>query len=339
MTNTLGEWVWDGTNQRLKVEIKAGDAFSILDGRWALDDFCLLFDGLSRRRIIRSFSGQDATVTCELRLADGQMVQMVGAFTNAEAARGMVLAQSAASEGLDNPGPVLVPVFQPIISLNTGQVVGFEALARWPVDGNSADENGHMRLGDKALASNMLIHACQALAIWRTQTGRSDLFVQVNLTSRDLVDDSLVDLVSALISGHDLGEGVLRVELTEQAALRDTNRAIEVATALRDAGAALVLDDFGSGHSSFLWLANLPADSLKVDADLIAQIGKDRVRTILEALTLLARRLHMRTTAEGVEDENILSVLQEVGFDYVQGFALARPMSLDAASAYLTEKS
>ncbi|MEM9225638.1 MAG: EAL domain-containing protein, partial [Pseudomonadota bacterium] len=119
--------------------------------------------------------------------------------------------------------------------------------------------------------------------------------------------------------------------------LRDLDQAISVAKALRELGAALILDDFGTGHSSFLWLARLPADSLKVDFDLISQISDQRVRTILETITLLAKRLDMTITAEGVEQRDLLHVLQDIGFDYAQGFALGRPMTVPAATALLTE--
>lgn len=338
MTNTVGEWSWAGAEKRLEFSVSQGEDFAMLDGRWALADFGLLLDGLSQRRIERSLNDGSQSVACELRLADGRTIQMVGAFTEDASAQGVLLDQAPDNETSDEPGPELVPVFQPILSLTDGRVVGFEALARWPspVDGEDADT--YQRYDDKALASNMLIHACQALSVWRDELGCDDIFMQVNLTSTDLANESLVDLVEALINGHELSAGTLRLELTEQAALRDAEHAIEMAMTLRKAGAALVLDDFGSGHSSFLWLANLPADSLKIDPSLVAQIRNQRVRTILEALTLLARRLGMRVTAEGVEDLDILPFLREIGFDYAQGFALQRPMRLAAATEYLKSK-
>ena len=104
---------------------------------------------------------------------------------------------------------------------------------------------------------------------------------------------------------------------------------------LRDAGAGIVLDDFGSGHSSFQWLADLPADALKVDASLVQQIDNPRVETILEALTLMARRLGMTSTAEGVEDLAMLTRLRTLGFDHAQGFALGRPQPAEDAEALL----
>lgn len=339
MSDTIGEWSWRGDTNRLIMMVEADHSLRSLNGEWRLPDFGKLLDGLSLRRLTKALEGTDHSVTCELRLADGDIFQLVGAFIEKDVARGVLVEQRRKRGSEDEPGPTLVPVFQPILSLTTGQVAGFEALARWPDRRQKGQTSAARTFDDQALASNMLIHAAEALSVWQGLAGMETAFVQVNLTSRDLVDDTLVDLVSALISGHKLQKGALRLELTEQAALRDADRAVEVATALRDAGAALVLDDFGSGHSSFLWLAHLPADSLKIDADLIGQVGNPRVLTILESLNLLARRLNMQTTAEGVEDLSTLGVLREIGFNYVQGFALGHPMELEASLAYLKDRT
>lgn len=336
MTTTVGEWVWTAANSQLKVDVTSGKPLSILSGTWVLSDFGRLLDGLSQRRIEHILEAGQGSVACELNLANGERVQFIGAFTGDDA-RGMLLSGTQSVAEGEHPGPELVPVFQPILSLITGDVVGFEALARWPSEG-AAGAGAYRDFDDKALASNMLIHACEAISTIRAAILRQDVFMQVNLVSEDLMDDGLIDLVSALISGHDLSSGQLRLELTEQAALRNTERAIEVSHALCDVGAGLVLDDFGSGHSSFLWLADLPAHSLKIDSQLIAQIHKDRVRTILEVVCLMAKRLNMTVTAEGVEQNSIVSVLREIGFDYAQGFALGRPMRLPNVLKFLAER-
>lgn len=339
MSDTIGEWSWRGDTNRLIMMVEAEHILASLNGEWRLPDFGKLLDGLSLRRLTKALEGNDHSVTCELRLADGQIFQLAGAFIDENVARGVLVVQEVRAARDEGPGPTLVPVFQPILSLNTGRVAGFEALARWPDSRQRGKNNAARAFDDQALASNMLIHAAEALSTWTVLNGMEEAFVQVNLTSQDLVDDTLVDIVAALISGHKLRKGSLRLELTEQAALRDADRAVEVATALRDAGAALVLDDFGSGHSSFLWLAHLPADSLKIDADLIAQVANPRVLTILESLNLLARRLDMKTTAEGVEELETLGVLREIGFSYVQGFALGLPMELAATLDYLRDRA
>jgi EAL domain-containing protein (putative c-di-GMP-specific phosphodiesterase class I) len=182
----------------------------------------------------------------------------------------------------------------------------------------------------------MLIHAAESLVGFRKVARNPNLFVQVNITSLDLEDGELMDLISALQSGHQLAPGSIRLELTEQDALRDTQQTLNRLHDLKAAGAGIVLDDFGSGHSSFQWLADLPADALKVDASLIKQIDNPRVETILEALTLMARRLGMTSTAEGVEDEAVMPLLRTLGFDHAQGFALGRPMSVSKAEAFLS---
>ncbi len=339
MKSTLGEWRWIGAVQRLDLSIEDQREYAVLDGQWALDDFAVLLDGLSHRRVAESLREGGASVACELRLGDGRAVQMVGAFTDRSDASGVLMADVPHEAPVDDPGPELVPVFQPIIRLSDGGVAGFEALARWPVEDGGQDQAAQYRFDDKALASSMLIHGCEALTAWRDLVGREDIFMQVNLTARDLADDGLLDLVQVLISGHKLKQGQLRLELTEQAALRDASRAIQVAQELEAAGVPLVLDDFGSGHSSFVWLAKLPAGSLKIDQDLIALIEDRRVSTILEALTLMAKRLGMETTAEGVENASMLPRLREIGFDYAQGYALQRPMQLETATGYLLEKA
>ncbi len=335
MAETLGEWQWRGTAERLTLKLDQESSYLDLQGEWGLAEFGVLLNGLSRRQLERIFSHATGVVRCALTLANGQTLHLVGAFDQSGDAQGLILTDTLAPSENTSPGPDLVPVFQPIISLQTGRVAGFEALARWP---SSTDDTVN-RYVDDALASNMMIHACQALTKWRQISGFEDLFVQVNLTARDLTDDKLIDLVAALIDGYGLKDGDMRLELTEQAALRDIEKAIDIAQRLQKVGAGLVLDDFGTGHSSFLWLAKLPANSLKIDFDLVSKIEDPRVRTILEALTLMARRLGMRATAEGVEDRSVLPVLQDIGFDYAQGFALGRPMQASTAEDYLRNDS
>lgn len=145
-------------------------------------------------------------------------------------------------------------------------------------------------------------------------------------------------LVDALVTGHGFEPGQLRIELTEQAALRDMGEAVRVAHALKTAGAGVILDDFGSGHSSFSWLAALPADGLKIDPELTRQLGNAKVNVILETVTLLASRLKMSATAEGIEDLDQIGLLRNLGFHYAQGFAFSRPINANEALTLLRSK-
>jgi EAL domain-containing protein (putative c-di-GMP-specific phosphodiesterase class I) len=181
----------------------------------------------------------------------------------------------------------------------------------------------------------MLIQSAEVLAHLRKICHRDDLFMHVNVTARDLAQSSTVTLIEALMLGHDLPDKALRIELTEQAALRNRDEAVAAALAMKHFGAGLVLDDFGSGHSSFSWLAELPVDSLKIDPELTRRLGDPRTDTILQTVTLLAERLGMQSTAEGVENREDAARLRVLGFDFVQGYAFGRPMSAKALEMHV----
>ena len=332
-----GNWKWDARTLRLSLKPDPAGTLSDLAGDWALSAFGVKLDGLSLTRLDEALKAMDGPVSCELGLADGRHFSLVGAFTEPGRAQGMLLSgQGDRRHGKDadtSIGPELTPVFQPIVALSDGRIAGFEALARWSDAGQKRPPT--KRFEDPALASNMLIRAANELATWREVTRREDLFVHVNLTGRDLAGGEVAGLIDALVSGHKLSNSTLRVELTEQAALRDADEAIKVTRAIKAAGAGLVLDDFGSGHSSFSWLADMPADSLKIDPDLTRRLGDPRTDIILEAITLLAARLKMTVTGEGVEDKSDAAKLRALGFHYVQGYAFGRPMISSVALDFL----
>ena len=339
MGSEIGHWWWDPQARRLKIEPDRSALLEQIGGTWTLDSLGVVLDGLSRSRLERVFDPARAptrSIACALGLSTGGSIRLVGAFDEGGSASGLLLRESTPDLAAQPaPGPSLQAVFQPIVSLVTGNVAGFEALARW--DGAAPqDRAGEGGMGDEALAQNMLIRASEALAIWRRSRPDQSIFVNVNLTGRDLASDDLPNLVEALISSHGFAPGELRIELTEQAALRDASEAIRVARALKAVGAGVILDDFGSGHSSFSWLAALPADGLKIDPELTRQLGSSKVRIILETVTLLASRLGMSATAEGIEDLAQISLLRSLGFHYAQGFAFSHPVSAEDAGLLLS---
>lgn len=327
----IGEWNWDAVTEQLEVQTEPLGAFRDLAGDWNVDAFGVQLDGLSRSRLGRTLAGGEGVVSCALGLSDGRRVQLNGKLDASGNGQGHLLCEEEDDPSQARPGPLLTPAYQPIIALRSGHTAGFEALARW--SGGAGDLDGSFE--DPALATNMLIHATQSLAEWHSETGRRDLFVQVNLTARDLAEGAIADLIETLLQGYSLPNGALKVELTEQAALRNKEKALDAVHAIKKAGAGLVLDDFGSGHSSFAWLADMPADALKIDSTLTARLGDERTEHILEAITLLAGRLGMLTTAEGVEDKSMVHKLRALGFSHVQGFAFSKPMDKDEALVFL----
>jgi EAL domain-containing protein (putative c-di-GMP-specific phosphodiesterase class I) len=330
-TPAIGDWTWNAASETFGVQTEPAGEFSDLAGEWNVDAFGLQLDGLSRSRLGRTLAAGAGDVSCALGLSDGRRVQLAGRLEMDGYGRGQLFSETDRGEDIARPGPLLMPAYQPIISLRTGNTAGFEALARW--SGDAAGVDGSFE--DPALATNMLIHATQSLAEWQAETGRRDLFVQVNLTARDLAEGAIADLIETLLQGYDLPTGSLKVELTEHAALRNKDEALDAVRAIKKAGAGLVLDDFGSGHSSFAWLADMPADALKIDASLTARLGDERTEHILEAITLLAGRLGMVSTAEGVEDKAVVHRLRALGFTHVQGFAFSKPLDKSEALAFL----
>ncbi len=332
MSVPIGEWQWNKSTQRLSMSLVPPPLERLLSGDWALEDLSNVLDGLSRQRLRRGLETPNGDVALELVTAEGSIVHLAGGAVDDYWSRGVILSVGERTGAQEDSVVELLPVFQPIVCLRSHRVEGFEALARW-----EGHEGAHNPVGDtQGLASSMLINAAESLVAFRKVARNQNLFVQVNITSLDLENGELIDLISALRSGHKLTPGSIRLELTEQDALRDTQQTLNRLHDLKAAGAGIVLDDFGSGHSSFQWLADLPADALKVDASLIQQIDNPRVETILEALTLMARRLGMTSTAEGVEDQAIMLLLRTLGFDHAQGFALGRPMSVSKVETFLS---
>ena len=337
-TTTVGHWWWDPQTKRLRIDPEQRASLDDIGGTWSLNALGVMLDGFSRSRLERAFdpsSGGQGGVSCAIGLSNGGAVQLVGQFDASGAASGKLYRHESyrASNRILPPGPGLDAAFQPIVSIVSGKIAGFEALARWDGAPPSHQAGGNT-LSDDALAPNMLIRASEALAAWQ-KAGHSGLFVNVNLTGRDLASEDLPGLVEALVSGHGFAPGQLRIELTEQAALRDDVEAVRVAAALKQVGAGVILDDFGSGHSSFSWLASLPADGLKIDPELIRQTGSEKVRVILETITLLASRLNMSATAEGIENLDQIGLLRSLGFHYAQGFAFSHPVSAMEAGELL----
>lgn len=337
----LASWSWNPETGVIDLTVPAGSGAFGLAGQWTLDSLRHVVDGLSGARLRQSFRpgqrGDTAEViNCALALPDGRRVQLIGGYLAPLEARGIVIVEGEPPRASprpaleDVPPPPLNPVFQPIFDARTRRLCGFEALARWgaglAVDPRVLEEAG--------LASAMLLHAAELRAgLTRTTGDQPEPFVGVNLTALDLARPDLPEFVSALQAAHRLPPGALVIELTEQAALRDRKHAMATLERLAEAGAHIALDDFGAGHSSFAWLLEAPANSLKLDADLTGRAGSPRARSVISGVIAMARELGLSVTAEGLESEALADVLTELGADRLQGFALGRPLSASAALA------
>lgn len=323
-------WNWHAAEDALDFRAEAGGPFSSLDGRWKLSSFLDQVDGLARTAIASRLEegAPGDLIDVRVTLSTGRPAHFVGSFSDAGVARGL-LVSTEASLPVTNTDSNVEPVFQPIRRLSDLSVAGFEALARFRApDGRLVGAETLLGLGGEtdwsAIAPVMLRKSAAALSALRHEG--HDVFMQVNLSAAEIARPLLVEEIAAIIRDTGLPPGVLRVELTEQAALRDYEGALGALSAFRAAGAGLVLDDFGAGHSSFAWLAELPADGVKLDPKLSRLAMQPRGRLIVTALTSLIRSLNMSVTAEGIEDREAAPTLRDIGCDFVQGFAWDLPL-------------
>jgi diguanylate cyclase (GGDEF)-like protein/PAS domain S-box-containing protein len=154
----------------------------------------------------------------------------------------------------------------------------------------------------------------------------------INLSGQSLGDDSFLEHVLAEIEAAKIDPRRVCFEITETAAIANLSAALRFMSALRGLGCRFILDDFGSGFSSFAYLKNLPVDFLKIDASFTHQLANDPIqRALVESIQQIGSVLGMKTIAEGIEDEETLAVVRELGVDYGQGFALDRPGPLEGA--------
>lgn len=331
-------WNWRADSDRLAIRAQTGGPVSSLDGQWTLDQFIEQIDGLSRGGLAQALrtASPDGLIDVRVLLANGQAAHVIGSFIDAAHARGLIVAGAMPPRSQEAHANI-VPVFQPIRRLDTLDVAGFEALVRFRTgEGRvvSADAlpGGANEIDWSVIAPAMLSHAVRALADLRA-AGR-DVFMQVNLSAVEIAQPLLVESLAELIREASLPPGAFRIELTEQAALRDFEGALGALSAFRAAGAGVVLDDFGAGHSSFAWLAEMPAEGVKLDPKLVRMVGQPRAALILSGLARLIQDLGMTVTAEGLEDASLAPVLASIGCDLVQGFAFDMPLreeDIDAA--------
>jgi EAL domain-containing protein (putative c-di-GMP-specific phosphodiesterase class I) len=148
----------------------------------------------------------------------------------------------------------------------------------------------------------------------------------VNISGQSLVDDQFADHLIAQIRASGIAPAVLCFELTESAAIANLARAESMMKRLRALGCGIALDDFGTGLSSLAYLRALPVDMLKIDGSFVRDVLKDpRAESMVQAIAQLARSMNLTTVAEYVETDEIRLRIAQLGVDYGQGFAIARP--------------
>jgi EAL domain-containing protein (putative c-di-GMP-specific phosphodiesterase class I) len=238
--------------------------------------------------------------------------------------------------------------YQPIVSLQSGAIVGFEALLRWqhPTRGivepgefiPVAEETGLIReLGWWALSE-----ACRQLAEWRGLCPQyAELTMSVNLSVKQFLQPNFAEQVAGLLRKLQLKEGALKLEVTESTIMTDPVAAVNLLGQLKELGVRLAIDDFGTGYSSLSYLQRFPLDTLKIDRSFTSKItgatgsGQKEEAIIMRSIMPLANSLGLDVVAEGVETNEQVEFLMELQCKYAQGFFFSRPIAAADAQALL----
>jgi diguanylate cyclase (GGDEF)-like protein/PAS domain S-box-containing protein len=223
--------------------------------------------------------------------------------------------------------------YQPIVALDSGAMVGVEALARWqhPERGllppsvfiQLAEDCGLI----EELGRWILGEACAQTRRWQVEHPRTEpLTVSVNVSPRQLRDPRIVDDVARALRATALAPACLTLEITEGAMMQDTDVALVHLTALKALGVRLAVDDFGTGYSSLSYLQRFPIDVLKIDRSFVLGIDRGPEDSALaRAIVRLAQTLRLVAVAEGVENEAQAALLRQLGCQLAQGYLFARP--------------
>lgn len=233
--------------------------------------------------------------------------------------------------------------YQPIIDLQTQNVMGMEALIRWnhPLHGlispadfiPIADETGLII----PIGSWILEEACRQTKEWQRLYGLGDdISITVNVSNRQFIDEGFHEIVETVLANTGLAPHCLVLEITEGTMLSNTEGTVQQLFALKGLGVRFAVDDFGTGYSSLSYLQQFPVDILKIDKLFIDKISNGREgAAVAKAIISMGETLHLKTIAEGVETPNQIDALKQLGCEMGQGYHFARPLEAESMGRFL----
>ena len=234
--------------------------------------------------------------------------------------------------------------YQPIVSLESGRIVGFEALLRWQHATRGmispdefifvAEETGLIR----ELGWWSLREACRQMSHWRARSESClDLTISVNLSAKQLLQPHLVDEIDKLLREVGLPPGALKLEITESAVMADPAAAAQTLQQIKSLGIRLAIDDFGTGYSSLSYLHRFPLDTLKIDRSFISGGGEGNTMEIARTIMPMAKNLRLDVVAEGVETIEQVTLLKRLQCKYAQGYYFSKPLAPEEVTPILSE--
>lgn len=371
VNDSLGHYIGDlllkELSQRLQRSVRAGDTVAHLGG----DTFAVLLETVASESdilmILERFQsqittpfklqGHYVTVTAHVGIVGdiGIYAQGDEALRNAEIA--MYEARSASQKYAFFETAMLSSImsrrevegelhgalqrqeffllYQPIVSLSSGQIQGFEALVRWqhatrgevspsefiPI----AEENGLII----PLGEWVMREACKQMLEWNKKH-HAQGFISVNVSAKQLSQADLLEQVKAVLKETGLEAKHLKLEITESSIIKDPQRALETLQQLKTLGVTISLDDFGTGHSSLSYLHTLPLSTIKIDRSFVSGLNTDQNSlAIIRAVTELAKHMNLEVVSEGVELQEQADYLKSLECQFAQGYLFAKPMSLE----------
>ncbi|MBW4491964.1 MAG: EAL domain-containing protein [Oscillatoria princeps RMCB-10] len=241
------------------------------------------------------------------------------------------------------PESKLLLYYQPVVSLDTGLIAGFEALLRWqhptrglvsPAEFIPIAEDTGLIL---PLGQWVLREACRQLRQWHDRFPTLNyLTINVNLSILQIAAPNLIEQIDKILIETGLDASLLKLEITESALMENAAAATEVMEQLRARNIHLCVDDFGTGYSSLSYLQSLPVSTLKIDRSFVSRLGADSENSeIVRAIVMLAHHLKMDVVAEGVETAPQLLQLVSLECDFGQGYFFSKPLDKEAAEALI----
>jgi EAL domain-containing protein (putative c-di-GMP-specific phosphodiesterase class I) len=223
--------------------------------------------------------------------------------------------------------------YQPIVDVITSKPVGFESLLRWRVGDEIRPPSDFLDAAEETalivpIGRLGVISALHQLAKWHAQWGDRTLFVSVNFSVRQLSDPGLVELIREGLEVTGVPASSLWIEVTERDLIRIGSPATQALVELDELGCIVCVDDLGTGYAALRYMVEQPVKVVKVDRSLVTKMGTDdTIRTIVRAVCSLSQSLGIATVAEGVEHEDELATLHELGFTHAQGYLFGKPVA------------
>lgn len=228
----------------------------------------------------------------------------------------------------------LIAYYQPIISLESGRITGFEALSRWQHPNGMIPPDQFIPVADETglilpLNRRLFLEACQQLRAWQKEfPSDPPLTMSVNVTSRQFSRSELPQEIMAILKETGIAPSALNLEIVETIAMGDPDSALSMFTALKEIGVHLSIDDFGTGYSSLSRLPRFPIDALKIDRAFVRDMNTDREsHEIVRLIIMLAHSLDLKIVAEGTETGTQVAELKQLGCEMAQGYLFSPPVA------------